>query len=145
MVCAEPDGDFRPLMSFREFQSSVRRRQHERGRSNVDRRNSGLRRVYNQVEHQLTERERQRREEHARQPRPLAEDVRELAQHEAVQKGLDSIKRWWSSDSIGKVREMTKEEEGRRTLIKYGVIAVAVIGLAIFLRLGYWLLNIMLS
>jgi serine/threonine-protein kinase len=145
LVCDEPDGEFRSLMHYPEFQSSFRRRQSQSVRSNAERRNSGLRRVYSQVENQMAEEERRRQAEEAQKERPLAEDVRELAKHKVVKEGVDSLKRWWESDTVGKVkdlaaervsqvRQMTKEEEGRRTLIKYGVIAGGVIAAVIFLK-----------
>lgn len=143
-VCDEPDGEFRPLISFREFQDVFRRVQNARARSRLESRSSQLKQVYSRVHDQLIQEEIRREEE--RKQSQITEDER------LVQEGLESLKRIWkqvplekvrqaADKQVEKVREMAADAEGRRQLISYAALAGAVLGLLVLLRILYGLLS----
>jgi serine/threonine protein kinase len=148
-VCDEPDGEFRPLISFREFQDVLRRRQTARARDKLEQRNSTLKRIYDQL---------QNRPEQTDSAGPEAGEQAVKSDTEAavgapefLEKGLASLKqllrkapldkvRQAADKQVEKVRELARQEAGRRKLIRYAAIGLAILGCLILARLVFRML-----
>lgn len=94
LVCRSSDGEYRPVVSFPEFQASFRTRLSLQAKARADRRAPKLQQAYDQIQSELDEKERQRQEDADSKDQP----IKELIEHPAVSNVIGSVQRWWAEN-----------------------------------------------